>query len=84
MQDIWALGVIVYEALAGCRAHTTAEAHAAAAGAQPYTWERDPAPAFAQSRLREIVLACLSRNRNDRPTAHDVLAAVDAVGSCNA
>jgi serine/threonine protein kinase len=68
-QDVWALGVMVYEALTHSHAlprETSNDvAFELAAGKQQYLWERDELdPAYAKSKLRGCVAACLARDPN--------------------
>ena len=77
--DVWALGVITYEALTGTLTFPVntpeAEIAAALAGGAPLRWEVAEEEELAKLRgLREPVLQCLSRDAAARPTA-DALAA---------
>ena len=76
--DIWALGVMAFEALTQRPAFATGAAlFAAAAGDAPFPWaasERAAAPAsWRRSRLRPVVEACLARDAAARPTAAGLL-----------
>ena len=79
-QDIWALGVVAYEALTDCvvfppSARASRDAYAAAHSSAPYPWEsgrRDKQ--LSQCNLCEVVGACLARDPSARPSAQDLLA----------
>jgi serine/threonine protein kinase len=86
-QDIWALGVILYECLTEAPAidpfKGAEAAMAMARGDMPYPWEEsdmEENSTFARSRALGTVLACLSRNHKMRPTAAQLLAYIDSVG----
>jgi serine/threonine protein kinase len=86
VQDIWALGVIGFEALVGGPAlpwlRSTADAVMLADGSEPYPWERSHvAPEFVQSRAYPVIVACLHRDPARRPTAPAILQAIDELGS---
>ena len=68
--DIWAFGVVVYEMLTGRRAFSrddTADTLAAVLSAEP-DW--DALPRATPARLRQVVIACLQRDRRQR--LHDM------------
>lgn len=85
--DIWALGVIVYEAISGSHAFPrlsgTEPILKCAHGGAKYPWEGDGVAggAFARSRVRELVLRCLSREPDRRPRAPAVLRAIDRISN---
>ena len=72
--DVWALGVLTFEALSQRRAFSSGE-HiiACAAGSRRYPWHDCSAPTWRQSPLRPLVLGCLTPCERARPTAADVL-----------
>jgi serine/threonine protein kinase len=85
--DMWAIGVMAYEALSFTRAFPTFQAAdviaACAAGRAKYVWEgrmEELAPPFAKSRLCDVVLSCLARNPDERPTAQQLRARVRSLG----
>ena len=83
-QDVWALGMMAYEAVVGCVTFTSLEAIGGCAfGEAPYPWERplsaQPA-AWRRSRLRALVMPCLTRDPDERPAASDLLAGVSRLG----
>lgn len=87
-QDIWALGCMVYECLTEAPAvdpyHGQAMALAMAQGEAPYPWEEggeEENPMFARSRARTTVLACLSRDPTQRPSAEALLHFIDRMGT---
>ena len=89
--DVWALGVIAYEALTHARAfppgRRSAEVFAAAAGRRPYPWELAEGNLprmWRRSRLRNIAEACLAREAARRPTAQCVVDAMQLMGSAAA
>lgn len=81
--DIWALGVIVFEALTGqppfppcCGSRSIA---ACAAGETPYPWETgvgEVPEAWTNARMHELVAPCLSRDPAQRPSAQALLEAL--------
>ena len=86
-QDVYALGLIVFEALTHARAlpacGACAAAAAAAAGAQRYPWEAAEdqlSPAFGRSKLRGTLAACLARNPAERPTAAQLCEQLISIG----
>jgi serine/threonine protein kinase len=83
-QDVWALGVMAFEALTQTRTLTMAqEVFDCASGSMQYPWEAVPAeqPAqWRQSRLRALILPCLARDAAARPSAAALLAAVGKIG----
>jgi serine/threonine protein kinase len=84
--DIWALGVMAYEALAGKPAFPNARSlFAAARGAEAFPWapsQRRSAPVgWRKSRLRSLVESCLKEDPAQRATVDDVLAGVAALCS---
>lgn len=77
--DIWAIGVIVYECLAGCRAFDrhggVEEVYECAQGLQPYPWERrleELPEGWRKFRARSIFDSCLQRNPAARPRAEEL------------
>ena len=75
-QDVYALGVMVYEVLTHSRALTpvgsSAAAVAAANGESQYPWELSGdklSLAFSRSRIRGMLAACLARDPGARPSA---------------
>jgi serine/threonine protein kinase len=75
--DMWAIGVIVYECLAGCRAFDCGvrEVQECAKGSKPYPWERplqELPRGWRKSRARNVFQGCLSRDPKARPSAADV------------
>ena len=83
-QDVWALGVMAYEAIARTRTFNCArDTGPCAAGASQYPWERPPEEqpdAWRRSRLRALVAPCLARSPAARPTAASLLAEVSRLG----
>ena len=80
--DIWALGVMAFEALVGFRAvETTAHVFLCASGGQPYPWDEAELPAaperWRKSRLRPVIEQCLTRDAAARPTAAQVAAQLE-------
>lgn len=84
MQDIWALGVISYEALTGERGVSALggiETILELADGEPYPWEASqPPPSFAKSRVRAVVDMCLKRDPSHRASAAQVLVMIDQIG----
>ena len=84
-QDVWALGVMAYEALTHSSAFpqfaSEADIIEAAAGTREYVWEgAGTLPAFAKSRARRLIGACLEREARMRPTAGHLLRIIGAMG----
>ena len=79
VQDIWALGVTVYEAITGDSALPSRRgaAYACAAGDAPYPWEKSVPRCLLDSGHSRLVLACLARNAAARPTAAAVQSALE-------
>jgi serine/threonine protein kinase len=86
-QDIWALGVLIYEALSPGRLQCRAEVvYARATGQQVYPWEAsdDQQPGtWRCSRLRPLAQRCLQRNPHHRLTVTEILEAFMTLGSEN-
>ena len=82
--DIWALGVIAYEAITRSRALTSqAQIAQCACHLAPYPWEHPPAqqPAtWQQSRLQTVLAPCLARDPAARPSAAELCAAFGQLG----
>ena len=83
-QDVWALGVMVFEAFTrkpavdpfggveGCVA--------LARGEKQYPWEAaEQAQAFGGSRARQLVESCLERDPEQRPTAAALVNAITMI-----
>jgi hypothetical protein len=85
-QDIWVLGVMVYEVISqGPTFAKLADVFSCASGEQLYPWEADEQPhQWRQSRLCGLVLPCLSRDLARRPTAGALLESILQVGSSTA
>ena len=83
-QDVWALGVMAYEAIVGAVTFTSVEdIGACAAGVSQYPWERpsEGQPGtWRRSRLRALVAPCLARDPAARPTAAALLEEVSRIG----
>ena len=80
--DIWALGVMVYEALTGALAFPPfrkrpVEVYEAAGGSARYPWESDRDVQFSRYRIRPVVEACLARDAAARPSAVQLIAQLD-------
>ena len=72
--DIWALGVMAYEVIAGQPAFQhSRHIFACAQGNEAYPWEAvclaDAPQTWRKSRLRPVVQACLERDATKRPSA---------------
>ena len=79
-------GVIVYEAISDAPAFGFSkrqQAISCALGERAYAWEATEGlnVAFARSRLRSLVLGCLSRSATERPTAAQLLRNIDRLNS---
>ena len=85
-QDIWALGVMVFEAftrqaavdplcgVGGCTA--------LARGDKLYPWEaQDQENEFGGSRARKLVESCLARDPEQRPTAQTLVESIRLIGN---
>ena len=85
--DVWALGVIAYEAITGTRALATRpQADACACEGVQYPWEQseDRMPEkWVRSRLRAIMRPCLDRRAGERPPAAAIAEAVNRMGRCS-
>ena len=83
-QDMWALGVIAFEAIVGRVTFTlSADVRDCAHGQAAYAWELPRAQqprAWQSSRLRRLLQPCLSREPRQRPVAEALLAAVTKMG----
>ena len=83
--DIWALGVMCYEAIAQKMALTTmADVFDGASGTKQFPWEAPAAQqpdAWRRSRLRSLIQPCLSRDASTRPTAAQIVQLIERVGS---
>ena len=82
-QDVWALGMMAYEAVVGAITFTTLDAIGeCASGDLPYPWERplsaQPA-AWRRARLRPLIMPCLAREPSERPPSSELLAAVSGL-----
>ena len=82
--DVWALGVIAYEAITQTRSLTTQNQIAQCAqGHAQYPWEAHSSQQpqeWLQSRLRTVMMPCLQRDAAARPTAAQTHARVARLG----
>ena len=82
--DVWALGVIAYEAIVQGQALQTQQSILDCAdGRAAYPWElptEQQPVAWRKSKLRSLVAPCLARSADARPHASDVLAAAHRFG----
>ena len=82
--DVWSLGVMAYEAIAQRPARASMrDLYECASGRAPYPWEAQPAKqpaAWRTSRLRAVLLPCLSRQPEERPTAAQLAESVTRMG----
>lgn len=85
--DMWALGVMGFEAIvgSGARAMTTApQLHRCAEGVEPYPWEapveQQPAPWRQARLLRGMLEPFLARKAGARPTAAALQASLESIG----
>ena len=84
--DVWALGVMVYEALtddAVFPPFVTAarDVFAAARGSVRYPWELDRDAQFSRYRVRPAVEACLARDPAARPSAVQLITMIDRLAN---
>ena len=82
-QDVWALGVMVFEAVTGTNATPgrikAATVYDRAHGKELYPWEEPPdaQPAtWRRSRLRTLTLSCLLRDASARPSAEELVQSI--------
>ena len=80
--DIWALGVMAFEALTGRRAVGSLEQlFQCARGERPYPWDASmlsEAPErWRKSRLRPLIEPCLAHDAAQRPAAAEIVARVE-------
>jgi serine/threonine protein kinase len=82
--DMWSIGVIVYECLAGSRAFrphgAIEEVFECAQGLMPYPWEQplqDLPKGWSKSRTRAFFSDCLLRDPAARPTAAQLLSSLN-------
>lgn len=79
-------GIIVFAAItdtSGVHFSNQDEVFACAQGQQQYPWERRETlhPALARSRARDPVLRCLSRDPGARPSATELVHAIDRISN---
>lgn len=83
-QDLWALGVIAYEAVVGALTFTSVAAIGECASEMTqYPWERplEAQPSvWRRSKLRGLIAPCLSREPEARPSAAALLDALGRMG----
>jgi serine/threonine protein kinase len=84
-QDVWALGVMAYEAIVQVSPTlcTMEDVFECAHGHRPYPWELPTAEqprVWRTSRLRALVAPCLSRDPTARPTSAALLGTITRVG----
>ena len=83
-QDLWALGVIAYEAVVGAVTFTSVSAIGeCASGVAQYPWERplEAQPSsWRRSKLRSLVAPLMSREPDARPPAAALLEALSRMG----
>ena len=83
-QDLWALGVIAFEAVVGVTAMTSVNAiDECASGVAKYPWEQPPQAqptAWRKSKLRSLITPFLSRDPQARPSATALLEALGHMG----
>ena len=81
-QDVWALGVMAYEAIVGAVTFSSIiDVGDCAVGVTQYPWDQptEAQPvAWRRSRLRTLVAPCLARDPATRPTATALLKVVSA------
>ena len=80
--DIWALGVMVYEALTGALVfppfgQRPVDVYAAASGSASCPWGLHRNVRFSRYRIRPVIEACLARDAAARPSAVQLLAQLD-------
>lgn len=86
--DIWSLGVMVYVCVSGTEVFDEAEGLDAvslhARGHATYPWEGPKmAEAWAKSPARPLLQPCLSRDPTQRPSASELLHAIDKFVKAN-
>lgn len=81
--DVWGLGATLHHAIAGevpfPRAGDTPDSEGVDVRFPQLTAAPRPLPAGTPSALRDVVAHCLSRNPADRPTAAELVAAIEPV-----
>ena len=82
--DIWALGVMAFEAIVQSQTlESLGDIRRCAEGKQAYPWElpaEQQSISWRQSKLRGVVMPCLSRESVARPSALEVLDSVAQLG----
>ncbi len=76
-EDIWALGVVMYEVLTGKYPFRTAET---LADIEPYLHESPTTiDTNLPDQLKDVILAMLAQHQSDRPTTRQVIEAIESV-----
>ena len=85
--DIWACGMLAYEAVTQTRVLTSQSlVTQCAQGHAPYPWEVEAEQqprVWLQSRLRAVMLPCLQREPAARPTAEQLYGSLSRLGHCS-